>query len=118
MYIIPVLVSASLPLSADQQATFSRNFVLLLKYALFLSIYGLYTYREEVDLDLLIWFLLSSPRCPLLLSMDLIGIAKGFAQFHLLAFALGTLLLIPCASKKDQQVQVNMPSTSKGVFCC
>ncbi|XP_019741350.1 kinetochore-associated protein 1 [Hippocampus comes] len=67
-------VSASLPLSADQQATFSRNFVLLLK-------------------------------CPLLLSMDLIGIAKGFAQFHLLAFALGTLLLIPCASKKDQQVQ-------------
>ncbi|XP_077416372.1 LOW QUALITY PROTEIN: kinetochore-associated protein 1 [Vanacampus margaritifer] len=67
-------VSASLPLSVDQQATFYRNFVLLLK-------------------------------CPLLLNMELIGIAKGFAQFNLLAFALGTLLLIPCASKKNQQVQ-------------
>ncbi|XP_061622950.1 kinetochore-associated protein 1 isoform X2 [Phyllopteryx taeniolatus] len=67
-------VSASLPLSVDQQATLYRNFVLLLK-------------------------------CPLLLNMDLIGIAKGFAQFNLLAFALGTLLLIPCASKRDQQVQ-------------
>ncbi|XP_049618952.1 kinetochore-associated protein 1 isoform X1 [Syngnathus scovelli] len=67
-------ITASLPLSVDQQATFHRNFVLLLK-------------------------------CPLLLNMDLIRIAKGFAQFNLLAFALGTLLLIPCVSKKDQQVQ-------------
>ncbi|XP_061758400.1 kinetochore-associated protein 1 [Nerophis ophidion] len=67
-------VSASLPLSADQQATLYRNFVLLLK-------------------------------CPFLLNLELIGIAKGFAQFNLLAFALGTLLLIPCASKKAQQIE-------------
>ncbi|XP_054630813.1 kinetochore-associated protein 1 isoform X2 [Dunckerocampus dactyliophorus] len=67
-------VSASLPLSVDQQATLYRTFVLLLK-------------------------------CPFLLNMELIGIAKGFAQFNLLAFALGTLLLIPCASKKAQQIQ-------------
>ncbi|XP_061674025.1 kinetochore-associated protein 1 isoform X2 [Syngnathoides biaculeatus] len=45
-------------------------------------------------------------KCPLLLNMELIGIAKGFAQFNLLAFALATLLLIPCASKRDQQVKV------------
>uniref|UniRef100_A0A3Q2WT44 Kinetochore associated 1 n=1 Tax=Haplochromis burtoni TaxID=8153 RepID=A0A3Q2WT44_HAPBU len=43
--------------------------------------------------------------CPFLLNLDLIGIANRFAQFNLPAFALGTLLLIPCASKKEQQVQ-------------
>uniref|UniRef100_A0A3Q1C0R7 RZZ complex subunit KNTC1/ROD C-terminal domain-containing protein n=1 Tax=Amphiprion ocellaris TaxID=80972 RepID=A0A3Q1C0R7_AMPOC len=43
--------------------------------------------------------------CPFLLNLDLIGIANRFAQFHLPAFALGTLLLIHCASKKAQQVQ-------------
>lgn len=44
-------------------------------------------------------------KCPFLLNLDLIGIANRFAQFSLPAFALGTLLLIPCASKKEQQVQ-------------
>uniref|UniRef100_A0A8C7Z607 Kinetochore associated 1 n=1 Tax=Oryzias sinensis TaxID=183150 RepID=A0A8C7Z607_9TELE len=43
--------------------------------------------------------------CPFLLNLDLIGIANRFAQFNLPAFALGTLLLIPCASKKEQQIQ-------------
>ncbi|KAF7661602.1 hypothetical protein LDENG_00258100 [Lucifuga dentata] len=72
--ILAPFVSASLPLSPDQQATLYRTFVLLLK-------------------------------CPFLLNLDLIGIANRFAQFSLPAFALGTLLLIPCASKKVQQVQ-------------
>ncbi|XP_056274414.1 kinetochore-associated protein 1 isoform X3 [Pseudoliparis swirei] len=68
-------VSASLPLTPDQQATLYRTFVLMLK-------------------------------CPFLLNLDLIGIANRFAQFNLPAFALGTLLLIPCAVKKAQQIQV------------
>ncbi|XP_047447768.1 kinetochore-associated protein 1 [Mugil cephalus] len=72
--ILAPFVSASVPLSPDQQATLYRTFVLLLK-------------------------------CPFLLNLDLIGIANRFAQFSLPAFALGTLLLIPCASKKAQQVQ-------------
>ncbi|KAM4577000.1 kinetochore-associated protein 1 isoform 1-T1 [Odontesthes bonariensis] len=72
--ILAPFVSASVPLSPDQQATLYRTFVLLLK-------------------------------CPFLLNLDLIGIANRFAQFNLPAFALGTLLLIPCASKKEQQIQ-------------
>ncbi|XP_008288071.1 kinetochore-associated protein 1 [Stegastes partitus] len=72
--ILAPFVSASIPLSPDQQATLYRTFVLLLK-------------------------------CPFLLNLDLIGIANRFAQFNLPAFALGTLLLIPCANKKPQQVQ-------------
>uniref|UniRef100_A0A3Q3GR72 Kinetochore associated 1 n=1 Tax=Kryptolebias marmoratus TaxID=37003 RepID=A0A3Q3GR72_KRYMA len=48
---------------------------------------------------------LSSDTCPFLLNLDLIGIANRFAQFNLPAFALGTLLLIPSASKKERQVQ-------------
>ncbi|XP_026043472.1 kinetochore-associated protein 1 isoform X1 [Astatotilapia calliptera] len=72
--ILAPFVSASVPLSPDQQAMLYRTFVLLLK-------------------------------CPFLLNLDLIGIANRFAQFNLPAFALGTLLLIPCASKKEQQVQ-------------
>ncbi|XP_041855994.1 kinetochore-associated protein 1 isoform X1 [Melanotaenia boesemani] len=72
--ILAPFVSASVPLSPDQQATLYRTFVLLLK-------------------------------CPFLLNLDLIGIANRFAQFNLSAFALGTLLLIPCASKKEQQIQ-------------
>ncbi|TKS78652.1 Kinetochore-associated protein 1 [Collichthys lucidus] len=44
-------------------------------------------------------------RCPFLLNLDLIGIANRFAQFNLPAFALGTLLLVPCANKKAQQIQ-------------
>lgn len=47
-------------------------------------------------------------RYPFLLDLDLIGIANHFAQFNLSAFALGTLLLIPCASKKDQQIKVHL----------
>uniref|UniRef100_A0A3Q3FET0 Kinetochore associated 1 n=1 Tax=Labrus bergylta TaxID=56723 RepID=A0A3Q3FET0_9LABR len=43
--------------------------------------------------------------CPFLLNLDLIGIANRFAQFNLPAFALGTLLLIPCAHKKAQQIK-------------
>ncbi|CAJ1068194.1 kinetochore-associated protein 1 [Xyrichtys novacula] len=72
--ILAPFVSASVPLSPDQQTTLYRTFVLLLK-------------------------------CPFLLNLDLIGIANRFAQFNLPAFALGTLLLIPCASKKAQQIK-------------
>ncbi|KAM6954421.1 kinetochore-associated protein 1 [Aplochiton taeniatus] len=72
--ILAPFVSASVPLSPDQQATLYRTFVLLLK-------------------------------CPFLLNLDLIGIANRYAQFSLPAFALGALLLIPCASKKEQQIQ-------------
>ncbi|XP_029296389.1 kinetochore-associated protein 1 isoform X2 [Cottoperca gobio] len=72
--ILASFVSASVPLSPDQQALLYRTFVLLLK-------------------------------CPFLLNLDLIGIANRFAQFNLPAFALGTLLLIPCANKKAQQIQ-------------
>ncbi|XP_037536314.1 kinetochore-associated protein 1 [Nematolebias whitei] len=67
-------VTASVPLSPDQQAILYKTFVLLLK-------------------------------CPFLLNLDLIGIANRFAQFNLPAFALGTLLLVPSASKKEQQIQ-------------
>ncbi|XP_056888450.1 kinetochore-associated protein 1 [Takifugu flavidus] len=72
--ILAPFVSASLPLSPDQQKTLYRSFVLLLK-------------------------------CPFLLDLDLVGIANRFAQFNLPAFALGTLLLIPSAQKKAQQIQ-------------
>ncbi|KAJ8005659.1 hypothetical protein DPEC_G00120230 [Dallia pectoralis] len=72
--ILAPFVSASLPLSPQQQATLYRTFVLLLK-------------------------------CPFLLNLDLIGIANRFAQFSLPAFALGALLLLPCAKKKEQQIQ-------------
>ncbi|TMS04120.1 Kinetochore-associated protein 1 [Larimichthys crocea] len=72
--ILAPFVSASVPLSPDQQATLYRTFFLLLK-------------------------------CPFLLNLDLIGIANRFAQFNLPAFALGTLLLVPCANKKAQQIQ-------------
>ncbi|KAL0979386.1 hypothetical protein UPYG_G00184390 [Umbra pygmaea] len=72
--ILAPFVSASVPLSPQQQATLYRTFVLLLK-------------------------------CPFLLNLDLIGIANRFAQFSLPAFALGALLLIPSAQKKEQQIQ-------------
>ncbi|XP_034548642.1 kinetochore-associated protein 1 isoform X2 [Notolabrus celidotus] len=72
--ILAPFVSASVPLSPDQQATLYKTFVLLLK-------------------------------CPFLLNLDLTGIANRFAQFNLPAFALGTLLLIPCANKKVQQIK-------------
>ncbi|XP_016317976.1 kinetochore-associated protein 1, partial [Sinocyclocheilus anshuiensis] len=44
-------------------------------------------------------------KCPFVLTLDLVGIARRFAQFSLQAFSLGTLLLIPCARKKDTQIQ-------------
>uniref|UniRef100_A0A4W5NLQ1 Kinetochore associated 1 n=1 Tax=Hucho hucho TaxID=62062 RepID=A0A4W5NLQ1_9TELE len=44
-------------------------------------------------------------QCPFLLNLDLIGIANRFAQFSLPGFALGALLLIPCAKRKGQQIQ-------------
>ncbi|KAK7933078.1 hypothetical protein WMY93_003974 [Mugilogobius chulae] len=72
--ILAPFVSASVPLSPEQQNTLYRTFVLLLK-------------------------------CPFVLNLDLIGIANRFAQLNLSAFALGTLLLIPCAQKKNQQIQ-------------
>ncbi|XP_026199732.1 kinetochore-associated protein 1 isoform X2 [Anabas testudineus] len=72
--ILAPFVSASVPLSPDQQETLYKTFVLLLK-------------------------------CPFLLNLDLMGIANRFAQFNLPAFALGTLLLIPCPLKKAQQIQ-------------
>lgn len=55
-------------------------------------------------------------RCPFLLNLDLIGIANRFAQFNLPAFALGTLLLIPCANKKAQQIQVRDDDEMIGTF--
>lgn len=44
-------------------------------------------------------------KCPFVFSLDLVGIARRFAQFSLQAFSLGTLLLVPCAKKKEPQIQ-------------
>ncbi|XP_043096489.1 kinetochore-associated protein 1 isoform X3 [Puntigrus tetrazona] len=44
-------------------------------------------------------------KCPFLFTLDLVAIAKRFSQFSLQAFSLGTLLLIPCAKKKEPQIQ-------------
>uniref|UniRef100_UPI00398F8311 kinetochore-associated protein 1 isoform X2 n=1 Tax=Pristiophorus japonicus TaxID=55135 RepID=UPI00398F8311 len=44
-------------------------------------------------------------KCPILLELDLIGIAKQYVQLELSAFALGCLLLIPYPEKKKQQIQ-------------
>uniref|UniRef100_A0A8C9TIM5 Kinetochore associated 1 n=1 Tax=Scleropages formosus TaxID=113540 RepID=A0A8C9TIM5_SCLFO len=44
-------------------------------------------------------------RCPFLLNMDLIGIAKCFTQVNLPCFSLGSLLLISCTSKKERNIQ-------------
>ncbi|KAJ8380268.1 hypothetical protein SKAU_G00010460 [Synaphobranchus kaupii] len=49
-------------------------------------------------------------KCPFLLNLDLIGIAKRFAQAGLPAFSLGSLLLIPCSQKKQQQIQCFLSS--------
>ncbi|XP_064209384.1 kinetochore-associated protein 1 [Anguilla rostrata] len=49
-------------------------------------------------------------KCPFLLNLDLIGIAKRFAQAGLSAFSLGSLLLIPCSQKKQQQIQCFLSS--------
>ncbi|XP_067861865.1 kinetochore-associated protein 1 [Heptranchias perlo] len=44
-------------------------------------------------------------KCPILLDLDLIGIAKQYVQLELSAFALGCLLLIPYSEKRKQQIQ-------------
>uniref|UniRef100_A0A8C0EDW6 Kinetochore associated 1 n=1 Tax=Bubo bubo TaxID=30461 RepID=A0A8C0EDW6_BUBBB len=43
--------------------------------------------------------------CPVLADLDVIGIAKQYAQLDLPAFALGCLLLIPQSEKREQQIQ-------------
>uniref|UniRef100_A0A4W3HBC2 Kinetochore associated 1 n=1 Tax=Callorhinchus milii TaxID=7868 RepID=A0A4W3HBC2_CALMI len=43
--------------------------------------------------------------CPVLLDVDLFGIAKQFAQLELSSFSLGCLLLVPYSEKKEQQIQ-------------
>ncbi|XP_073716353.1 kinetochore-associated protein 1 isoform X1 [Misgurnus anguillicaudatus] len=67
-------LTASLPLSPQQQEIMYKTFVLLLK-------------------------------CPFLLTLDLVAIAKRFSQFNLQAFSLGALLLIPCVNKKKPHIQ-------------
>ncbi|NXD77163.1 KNTC1 protein, partial [Halcyon senegalensis] len=44
-------------------------------------------------------------KCPVLADLDVIGIAKQYAQLDLQAFALGCLLLIPQSEKREQQIQ-------------
>ncbi|XP_072351643.1 kinetochore-associated protein 1 [Scyliorhinus torazame] len=44
-------------------------------------------------------------KCPILLDLDLVGIAKQYVQLELMAFALGCLLLIPYSEKRKQQIQ-------------
>ncbi|XP_069475728.1 kinetochore-associated protein 1 [Ambystoma mexicanum] len=44
-------------------------------------------------------------KCPVLADLDLVGIAKQYAQLNLPAFTLGCLLLIPNSEKKEQQIQ-------------
>uniref|UniRef100_A0A8C3SG35 Kinetochore associated 1 n=1 Tax=Chelydra serpentina TaxID=8475 RepID=A0A8C3SG35_CHESE len=43
--------------------------------------------------------------CPVLADLDIIGIARQYAQLDLTAFALGCLLLIPQTEKREQQIQ-------------
>ncbi|XP_053328174.1 kinetochore-associated protein 1 [Spea bombifrons] len=44
-------------------------------------------------------------KCPVLADLDLVGIAKQYAQVDLPAFTLGCLLLIPHVQKREQQIQ-------------
>ncbi|KAG9469136.1 hypothetical protein GDO78_021163, partial [Eleutherodactylus coqui] len=44
-------------------------------------------------------------KCPVLADLDLVGIAKQYAQIDLPAFTLGCLLLIPNVEKREQQIQ-------------
>ncbi|XP_019476461.1 kinetochore-associated protein 1 [Meleagris gallopavo] len=44
-------------------------------------------------------------KCPVLADLDVIGIAKQYAQLDLPAFALGCLMLIPQFEKREQQIQ-------------
>ncbi|NXN95932.1 KNTC1 protein, partial [Rhinopomastus cyanomelas] len=49
-------------------------------------------------------------KCPVLADLDVIGIAKQYAQLDLPAFALGCLLLIPQSEKREQQIQGFLPT--------
>ncbi|EMP37117.1 Kinetochore-associated protein 1 [Chelonia mydas] len=44
-------------------------------------------------------------KCPVLADLDILGIARQYAQLDLTAFALGCLLLIPQTAKREQQIQ-------------
>ncbi|XP_043924844.1 kinetochore-associated protein 1 [Protopterus annectens] len=44
-------------------------------------------------------------KCPIQADLDLIGIAKRYAQLSLFSFALGSLFLIPFSEKRNQQIQ-------------
>lgn len=77
--VLSPFMTASVPLSPDQLASFYKTFLLILK-------------------------------CPFLLSLDLIGVAKRFAQFQMPAYSLGTLLLIPSAHKRALQIQCFLQS--------
>ncbi|KAM4707895.1 kinetochore-associated protein 1 [Discoglossus pictus] len=44
-------------------------------------------------------------KCPVLADLDLVGIAKQYAQIDLPAFTLGCLLLIPQVEKRGHQIQ-------------
>uniref|UniRef100_A0A8C5RXK1 Kinetochore associated 1 n=1 Tax=Laticauda laticaudata TaxID=8630 RepID=A0A8C5RXK1_LATLA len=50
------------------------------------------------------------PVCPILADLDLIGIAKRFAQLDLMGLALGCLVLIPQQEKRAQQIQAFLSS--------
>ncbi|XP_029427318.1 kinetochore-associated protein 1 [Rhinatrema bivittatum] len=49
-------------------------------------------------------------KCPVLADLDLIGIAKQYAQLDLPAFTLGCLLLIPQSEKRQQHIQAFISS--------
>ncbi|KYO39715.1 kinetochore-associated protein 1 [Alligator mississippiensis] len=51
-------------------------------------------------------------KCPVLADLDVIGIAKQYAQLDLPAFALGCLLLIPQPEKREQQIQGFLSSSN------
>nr|DBA23163.1 TPA: hypothetical protein GDO54_014103 [Pyxicephalus adspersus] len=44
-------------------------------------------------------------KCPVLADLDLLGVARQYAQIDLPAFTLGCLLLIPHVEKREQQIQ-------------
>ncbi|TSW89619.1 Kinetochore-associated protein 1 [Bagarius yarrelli] len=54
--------------------------------------------------------------CPFLLNLDITGIAKRFAQFNLMAFSLGTLLLLPCTKKREQLIQTLLLSCNPSLI--
>ncbi|XP_028680069.1 kinetochore-associated protein 1 [Erpetoichthys calabaricus] len=49
-------------------------------------------------------------KCPILAELDMIAVAKHFAQLDLLGFTLGSLLLIPISEKREQQIQAFLSS--------